>query len=160
MAELNNMNKPTTDQDHDQTPTAPSPQRSGPSLFHRPSYKHLWLGILALLAILALAGLATHKTSQSHKAAVSSAQVSIQASGFFPKLIQVKAGTTVTWTNYDVSPHQVSSDPYPKDDKLASLNSLALAPKDSFSYTFNSKGTFTYHDNLNPFKLQGTVIVK
>ena len=149
------MNEPETP-----TPTEPTPQGSGSSLFHRLSHRHLWFGAIGLLLILSLIGLATHKTSQSHKAAISSAQVSISSSGFFPKLIDVNKGVTVTWTNYDGSPHQVSSDPYPSNDKLSSLNSLALAANDSFSYTFNTKGTFTYHDNLNPFKLLGTVKVR
>ena len=127
---------------------------------HQPLYKRRWFGIAVLLVVLILASLTVVHQTTKPKAAISSAQVSISSSGFFPKLIELKQGTTVTWTNYDSSPHQVSSDPYPSNDKLSSLNSLALAANDSFSYTFNTKGTFTYHDNLNPFKLLGTVVVR
>ena len=59
------------------------------------------------------------------------------------------------------APHWIASDPYPKDDGYAALNSGgALVHGDSYSLSFSKAGTYTYHDELNPFKLQGTVVVR
>ena len=38
-------------------------------------------------------------------------------------------------------------------------DSDVLDPNDSFSFTFENTGTFTYHDELNPSKFKGTIIV-
>jgi len=89
------------------------------------------------------------------------AQVNISKNGFTPVVIKVKKGTTVTWTNTDSAVHQVASDPHPTHDKLKELgDGEALAKGDSFSFTFEEVGSFTYHDHMNPLKFQGTVIVE
>jgi len=118
--------------------------------------------IVALLVILLLivVGLiyGSHKPSA---VAYAGGSVSINSGSFFPKTISIKPGQAVTWTNYDSSPHWIASDPYPKDDGFASLNSGgALKTGDSYSLSFSKAGTYTYHDELNPFKLQGTVVVR
>lgn len=87
-------------------------------------------------------------------------QVNITSSGFIPATISVNLGQAVVWTNKDTSPHVVASDPFPSDNILPALNSnQQIDTNDSYTYIFNRKGTFTYHDNLNP-SLEGTVIVK
>ena len=89
------------------------------------------------------------------------AQVAITKDGFVPESILVKKGTQIIWQNQDENPHQVSSDPHPTHTNLAGFDSLKpLASGDSFSFIFEKSGTFTYHDHLNPLKLQGTVIVE
>lgn len=91
---------------------------------------------------------------------VSPAQVSIAKNGFVPQTIQVKKGQSITWTNTDKNPHQVASDPHPTHTNLPGFDGQeALATNDSFTYTFEKVGTFTYHDNLNPLKFRGTVLV-
>jgi len=89
------------------------------------------------------------------------ADVSITANGFVPATIQVKVGTQITWTNDDTAKHQVAADPYPKDDSIPNFDSsVVLEPKDTTSSTFETPGTYTYHDELNPLTLKGTIIVK
>lgn len=102
----------------------------------------------------------TPNTADSSATTQQSAIV-ITKDGFSPATVRVQKGTTVTWTNQDDSPHQVTSDPHPTHEALPGLDSEeALAKGDSFSFTFEQPGTFTYHDHLNPLKLLGTVIVE
>jgi len=89
------------------------------------------------------------------------AEVKISKAGFSPEVIKLKKGTSLTWTNTDTKVHQPASDPHPTHDKLAELgDGEALAKGDSFSFTFEKAGSFTYHDHMNPLKFQGTVIVE
>ena len=71
---------------------------------------------------------------------------------FNPPMITVTAGTKVTWVNEDNSPHTVA-------DKAKAFHSSALDTKDSFSYTFNAPGEFTYFCTMHPMMV-GKVIVK
>jgi plastocyanin len=76
---------------------------------------------------------------------------------FSPTRIQVVLGTTVTWTNQDTVPHNVTLSPV----VMSSSNnweSELLYPGQSFSYTFASQGTFQYHCQEHP-GMVGVVIV-
>jgi plastocyanin len=57
---------------------------------------------------------------------------------FSPMVIQVRAGTTVTWTNRDTDNHTVTFMP------AMMMNGTILAPGGSFSYTFSAPGTYNY----------------
>lgn len=88
-------------------------------------------------------------------------QVSITEDKFEPATIKIKKNDSITWTNNSQTPHQIASDPHPSNDTLPGLFSPnALGNSDTYTYTFEKSGTFTYHDHLNPFGLQGTVIVE
>lgn len=89
-------------------------------------------------------------------------QVSVTDAGFVPATITVKVGQAITWTNTDNSAHTVASDPYPSDNTLAGLNSAQslTAANDHYTFVFHKAGTYTYHDDLNPYTIEGTVIVK
>lgn len=90
-----------------------------------------------------------------------SATVTISAKGFSPQTIKVKKGQKVEWVNEDTSSHQVASDPFPDHNLLPSLFADSpLGKGESFSYTFDDAGTFTYHDQLSPADFKGTVIVE
>ena len=72
---------------------------------------------------------------------------------FSPKVITVKAGTTVTWVNGDyVMTHNFIAD-------HGEFKSPELAPNESYSVTFNQPGTFPYTCKPHPW-MHGTVIVK
>jgi plastocyanin len=72
---------------------------------------------------------------------------------FEPEVIEVDAGTTVTWTNNDDFPHNV----HLLDGSDASV-SLPLG--ESGSLTFDDPGTVEYECSLHPQQMQGTVIVR
>ena len=65
------------------------------------------------------------------------AEVKIDNFSFSPATLEIKAGTTVTWTNADDIPHTVVS-----NDKL--FKSKALDTDQKFSFTFDKPGTYPY----------------
>ena len=80
------------------------------------------------------------------------AQVTIQNFSFSPTPLTIKAGGTVVWTdNQPIFPHTVTA-----DDN--SFSSGLLHQGNTFSHTFTTPGTYTYHCAVHPF-MHGTVIV-
>ena len=79
-------------------------------------------------------------------------KVTIDNFTFGPEKLTVKAGTTVTWTNEDDIPHTVAS-------ATKAFKSKALDTDDSFSFTFNTPGTYEYFCSLHPHMV-GTVVVE
>ncbi|MCR4278554.1 MAG: plastocyanin/azurin family copper-binding protein, partial [bacterium] len=61
--------------------------------------------------------------------------------GFVPKTMTIKKGTTVTWTNRDITAHTVVG---------SSFDSGTVNPGKSYSRTFNSVGSFTYACSIHP----------
>jgi plastocyanin len=76
-------------------------------------------------------------------AAATGAAVAIKDFSFQPASISVVVGSTVTWTNNDTTGHTVSADD-------GSFDSGTVAPGATFSHTFDTAGTFTYHCNIHP----------
>lgn len=128
-----------------------------------------WPGV-ALLAILLLAGCgassATSTTSTTSTSAASApsatasagtAQVKVteqnEKYGFSPAMLTVAAGTKVVWTNSTDVPHTVTSD---TGSTLAS--SMISSSGGTFSFTFTTPGTYTYHCTIHPY-MKGTIVV-
>lgn len=93
-----------------------------------------------------LSAQSTNTGNQSNHVAVS-----ISNFAFMPQNITINPGMTVTWTNNDSVTHTVTAD-------NGMFNSGNLAPGQSFSFTFPSTGTFTYHCSIHP-SMTGTVTV-
>lgn len=74
----------------------------------------------------------------------------IQNFSFNPQTLTVKVGDTVTWTNNDSAVHNIKS---------SSFNSTGLNTNDTFKFTFNTPGTFSYNCGIHP-SMTGTIIVK
>ncbi len=76
-----------------------------------------------------------------------------QTLNFSPAKITVIIGqnNTVTFVNKDSAPHTVTADD-------GSFNSGNMNPGASWTYTFSTAGTFTYHCNYHPW-MKGTVVV-
>ncbi len=95
-------------------------------------------------------------------------------SGFSPNTLRIKLGETVTFKNQSSRAMWPASDHHPTH-RLYSGTSLAehcpdtegtafdactgIQPGNSWSFTFNKKGTWPYHDHLNP-SFTGTIIVE
>jgi plastocyanin len=89
------------------------------------------------------------------------AEVSVMSYGFEPRTIKIKQGQAVVWTNKDAKLHQIASDPYPGEDGLAGFVSQGASLRtEIFLFTFFTKGTYPYHDHLNPGTYKGIVIVE
>jgi len=89
------------------------------------------------------------KQQMAHEMA---AEVKIDNFSFSPAVLQIKAGTTVTWTNADDIPHTVVS-----NDKL--FKSKVLDTEQKFSFTFDKPGTYPYFCSLHP-KMTAKVVVE
>lgn len=121
----------------------------------------LVLAVTAGLAAWALTGKsdqpADKTPSESSALPTEVNQVEISGFAFSPSSITVKRGTTVTWTNKDSSAHNVISEdgaPAGGPQKPQAL----FGQNQSFSFTFNTVGTFPYFCEPHPF-MKGTVIV-
>lgn len=95
-------------------------------------------------------------------------------SGYSPNTLKVKVGETVTFINQSSQAMWPASDLHPTH-RIYSGTSLqdhcpdttgtafdactGIQPGKSWSFTFNKKGTWKYHDHLNPSHT-GTIIVE
>ncbi len=79
--------------------------------------------------------------------------VSIEDFSFSPATITIKKGTTVTWTNKDSVGHTATP-----DTPVGEFGSELLAKDQTYSYTFDTAGTFAYHCRPHP-NMKATVIV-
>lgn len=77
--------------------------------------------------------------------------VFIQGMAFNPSTITVSANTTITWTNKDAVGHTVTSD-------SGLFDSGTIGTNGTYSYTFATAGTFTYHCKVHP-TMKASVIV-
>jgi plastocyanin len=137
-------------------------------------HRIVWISIgCVLLCVLALVGTglifaamsrgggigsqAQTSTSQN-KSVFNVTQVYMRNDAFTPAHIEVLLGATVTWTNQDTVPHNVTLTPAVL---TASNNweSGLIYPGQSFSYTFTSRGSFQYYCQEHPSEMIGTVLV-
>jgi plastocyanin len=79
-------------------------------------------------------------------------KVEIDNFAFYPQRITVKAGTTVSWTNKDDTPHTVAS-------STRTFKSKALDTDDSFSFMFTTPGVYEYFCSVHPH-MTGAVVVE
>lgn len=96
----------------------------------------------------------TNEPTTSTETPVSENKITISGFAFNPSKITVKKGTTVTWTNQDSTQHNVEPDEPSDDFKRSEL----LAKDESYSFTFEKSGTYSYHCQPHP-QMKGTVDV-
>jgi plastocyanin len=73
------------------------------------------------------------------------------SNSFSPNPVEVKVGETVTWINDDSGRHTVTSN-------NGVFDSGMMGKGQSFSYTFDKAGEYTYHCEPHP-NMVGTVVV-
>ena len=116
------------------------------------------IAIVVAVAAAAVALVATRPATTSPAIAASGAvatgsvAVAIKDFAFAPVSVTVKAGTTVTWTNFDGDVHTVRS------IGADTVHSAALDNGGVFSFTFTAAGTYAYHCSIHP-EMLGTVNV-
>ena len=107
---------------------------------------------LTALLLIGPTSCSASKTNNSTTATTTSGNtINIVNFTFTPGTLTVSVGTTVTWTNNDSTTHRPISN-------TGVFDSGNLAPKATFSYTFNNAGTFPYHCSIHPYMI-GMVIV-
>ena len=87
----------------------------------------------------------------------SGTMVAISGYSFNPQTLRVSVGTTVTWTNMDTVAHSVVSGTPNQPSGL--FQSSLLGNGQSFSYTFDTPGTYTYYCGPHPY-MTGTIVVE
>ncbi len=95
--------------------------------------------LLAALVLLCLLGFSLSTVAGEGETET----VDIENFAFSPDMVVVLNGTTVTWTNLDADNHTVTADDGAFDSGL-------LEQGESFSYTFDTLGTFPYHCTPHP----------
>ncbi len=112
--------------------------------------------VIAVIAIIAIVRQAQNNVANE----AVPAQVVVNGVGFNPAVVKVKRGEGVTWINKDPTPHQIISS-QPNTPGVASFNSVeTLSQGDSYTYTFESPGTYEYGDKVEATKYKGTIIVE
>lgn len=94
----------------------------------------------------------TQPSSNESTQSTETNSVTISNFAYSPAKITVKKGTKVTWTNNDSVEHNVIG------DDLKELNGPLLKKGESYSYTFDQVGEFSYYCGPHPY-MKGTVIV-
>ncbi|MBI3913559.1 MAG: LysM peptidoglycan-binding domain-containing protein [Chloroflexi bacterium] len=88
----------------------------------------------------------------------SAAAVVMQNIAFLPTTLTLARGSTVTWTNIDTVSHTVSSG---APGQLSGVfRSNQLAPGQTFSFAFNTAGTFPYFCEIHGAAMQGTITIQ
>lgn len=77
--------------------------------------------------------------------------VTIQGFAFNQSSLTIKKGDTIVWTNKDSAPHTVTGN-------TGGPSSGTLNQNQTYSFTFNSVGTFSYKCALHP-SMTGVVMV-
>jgi plastocyanin len=138
------------------------------SFGRRPGKKE-WALVTVVFVALVVAGVLFTNSFSSDKntptnpktaAIAAPTEILITSAGLVPQTVQIHTGQSVLWKNQDSQAHQIATDPYPQENGLDGfVDTVALLKNDTYSFTFDKSGTFTYHDHLSPSKLHGTVIV-
>lgn len=105
-------------------------------------------GLLALWAATAFAG---GGVCRSPKTEGSGTEVALQEFCFKPTILSVAPGQTVTWKNWEVVPHTVTSATYIWENR-------ELRQGDSFSVPFDTPGIYPYYCILH-YYMGGAVVV-
>lgn len=107
--------------------------------------------LLALLLVAAACG--SDGPGDSPEAPARTDRVTLPKSyKFAPETIGVAPGTTVTWTNEDDFPHDVTL-----LDGTKERRELAIGK--SATITFAEAGTFRYQCSIHPQQMKGSVVV-
>lgn len=83
--------------------------------------------------------------------------VAIQDMAFSPSSLTIKKGVKATWTNKDSVTHSVVADSSNNNDGLPTTDNF-LDNGQSYSHTFTTAGTFSYHCGVHP-SMTGTITV-
>jgi plastocyanin len=112
--------------------------------------------LLASAIFLSACGGSAAAAAPSASGAVKTSTVDLPPSYIFqPTTIEVRAGTTVTWTNHDNFTHSVQVQSTQGVDGTVHM----LSPGQSTQLTFTAPGTYAYLCTLHPQNMKGTVVV-
>lgn len=93
--------------------------------------------------------------SQSASAATINAEIvknaqTLADKAFSPNPIKAATGDTVVWTNTDTAAHTVTQGDANNGPVAGGFDSSLLAPKKTFSHTFDKDGSYAYYCSVHP----------
>lgn len=115
--------------------------------------------IISIIAVVLLAGamapcvygsMQSTTKANSNPQVIKMQKVAIENFSFNPQQLTISVGTTVTWKNNDDVPHNVV---------FENFSSKELAKDETFSHTFDTKGSYSYSCGIHP-SMTGQIIVK
>jgi plastocyanin len=121
------------------------------------SKRRLLIGITLLIALLSISYSCTKSSNTSSGGGgpgdltPGANEVWIQSMAFNPSTRSVAAGTTITWTNKDAITHTVTSD-------INLFDSGSIPANGTYSHSFATAGTFTYHCTIHPTMTASVVV--
>lgn len=101
----------------------------------------------------------TENNAPAAEAPAAAVVVAYENNAFNPGVLNVKAGTTVTFRNNGVSAIRIPSGPHPVHTSFPEFDSDTLQPGESYNFTFTNPMTLKYHNHYNP-EAKGQVIVE
>jgi plastocyanin len=107
--------------------------------------------LYAMLTILFVTVLSLACSKSSTNSTPTTSTISIKNTGYSNASLQVVKGSTVMWRNDDAVAHTVTAD-------NGSFDSGDIMAGATYSFSFASTGTFTYHDKHNAMAT-GTIVV-
>lgn len=119
-------------------------------------------GYIAAAITLVIVVVSLTHTPSGSAAPSAPAIVTITSKGLIPETLSIQTGQTVVWMNDDSHAHQIAADPYPTDNggPAGFYDPVPLLEGQSYGFTFNKRGAYAYHDQLHPYTVKGTIIVK
>jgi plastocyanin len=100
-----------------------------------------------------LAGVLTMLFAVAPNAAAATHAITIANFAFTPASATITAGDTVSWTNTDQAPHDVTVTSGP-----VAVHSPTITTGQSWTYTFTTPGTYAYICSIHP-TMQATLVV-
>ncbi len=100
--------------------------------------------------------------------------IEMTSTGYEPQTLTIQKGDTITWINKDTRPNWPASAVHPShktypgsdiakcgtsEENIIFDSCGGIKQGESFSFTFNQQGTWSYHDHLKA-SLRGTIIVQ
>jgi plastocyanin len=101
--------------------------------------------------LIAVGALALVLAGASRPAVTATKTVKITATAFSPASVTIKTGDAIKWSNTDTKAHQVVAN-------NGAFASPTINAGKTYTHTFNTAGTYKYHDALHP-ALTGKVVV-
>lgn len=111
-----------------------------------------WMGV-GPFSTPATPAMVEETTTPTGEEAMEKTEVVIEDFSFNPPSLTVAAGTTVTFTNKDLTSHSATAD----DGK--SFDTGLIGQNESATVTFDTPGTYSYHCTPHP-TMKATIIVE
>ena len=90
----------------------------------------------------------------------SEAEIEMRAESFEPSVLTVDAGESVTFVNESGEDKWPASNDHPTHERYPGFDARrVIAPGGSWSFTFERRGRWRYHDHLSP-EIEGEIVVR